>query len=143
MKIKKDDQVLVISGKDRGKKGKVLKAFPEEQKLLVEGVNLRKKHIKPRRTEEKGQIIELPAPIPVSNVKLICSKCGKATRIGYKVISKIPPQRGAAHKVGEPRLSGREVLASSSPRRSGRSMKSSGKNKKSKIRICKKCGKEI
>lgn len=89
MKIKKGDTVLIISGKDRGKKGKVLKTFPKEKRILVEGVNLRKKHIKPRRAREKGQIITLPAPIHVSNVKLICSKCGKATRVGYKIISDI------------------------------------------------------
>ncbi len=88
MKIKKGDQVLIISGKDRGRKGKVLQAFPKERKVLVEGINLRKKHQRPRRMGEKGQIIQMPAPIDVSNVKLICPKCGKATRVGYKVIEK-------------------------------------------------------
>jgi len=87
MKIKKDDIVLIISGKDRGKKGKVLRAFPKERKILVEGVNIVKKHQRPRRSGEKGQIVQLPKPIDVSNVKLICSKCGKATRVGYKIIS--------------------------------------------------------
>jgi len=130
MKIRKGDQVLIISGKYRGKKGKVLKAFPKEQRLLIEGVNLRKKHIRPRREGEKGQIVELPAPIHISNVKLICPKCKKATKVGYKIISNIPPRRG-------------EVRASSSPRRSGRAISLSGKNKKSKIRVCKKCEKEI
>jgi len=86
MKIKKNDTVLIISGKDRGKKGKVLKAFPKENKVLVEGVNIVKKHQRPRRQGEKGQIIQLPKPIDVSNVKLICSKCGKATRVGYKIV---------------------------------------------------------
>jgi large subunit ribosomal protein L24 len=85
MKIKKGDTVLVISGKYRGKTGKVLRAFPEERKILVEGVNLIKKHQRPKRAGEKGQIIEMPSPIDVSNVKLICPKCGKATRIGYKI----------------------------------------------------------
>lgn len=85
MKIKKGDTVLIISGKDRGKKGKVLKSFPKESRILVEGVNLIKKHQKPRKSGEKGQIITLPTPIHVSNVKLICSKCGKATRVGYKI----------------------------------------------------------
>ncbi len=88
MKIKKGDLVLVILGKDRGRKGKVLKAFPKERKVLVEGVNLIKKHQRPKRTGEKGQIIQLPKPIDVSNVKLICPKCGKATRVGYKIIAK-------------------------------------------------------
>lgn len=85
MKIKKGDQVLIISGKDRGRKGKILKALPKEEKLVVEGINLRKKHLKPRKAGEKGQIIEFPAPLPISNIKLICPKCGKAARVGYKV----------------------------------------------------------
>ena len=86
MKIKKGDTVLIIAGKYRGKKCKVLKTFPKEKKILVEGVNLVKKHQRPRRTGEKGQIIELPKPIDVSNAKLICPKCAKPTRIGYKII---------------------------------------------------------
>lgn len=84
MKIRKGDNVLVISGKDKGKTGKVLKALPKESKILVEGVNLRKKHRKPKRAGEKGQTVTLPSAISASNVKLICSKCGKATRAGYK-----------------------------------------------------------
>jgi len=86
MKIKKGDTILIISGKYRGKRGKVLKAFPKEGKVLVEGVNIVRKHLKPRRTGEKGQIIEIPKPFDISNAKLICSKCGKATRIGYKIV---------------------------------------------------------
>ncbi|PIP25101.1 MAG: 50S ribosomal protein L24 [Candidatus Nealsonbacteria bacterium CG23_combo_of_CG06-09_8_20_14_all_36_12] len=86
MKIRKNDLVLIISGKDRGKKGKILTAFPKERKVVVEGINLRKKHRRPRRAGEKGQIIQLPSSLNVSNVKLICPKCGKATRISYKVV---------------------------------------------------------
>jgi len=85
MKVKKDDTVLIISGKYRARKGKILKAFPKKNKVLVEGVNLRKKHQKPKRTGDKGEIIEIPGPIDVSNVKIICPKCKKATRIGYRV----------------------------------------------------------
>jgi large subunit ribosomal protein L24 len=85
MKIKKDDTVLIISGKYRGEKGKVLLVFPKDGKVLVEGVNLIKKHQRPKREGEKGQIIQIPAPFPVSNVKLVCPKCGKATRVGYKI----------------------------------------------------------
>lgn len=85
MKIHKGDQVLIISGKDRGKKSKVLKSSPKEGRVLVEGVNLRKKHVRPRRAGEKGQIIEIPAPVHISNLKLICSKCGKAVRTGYQI----------------------------------------------------------
>jgi len=88
MKIKKGDQVLITSGKDRGRRAKVLKAFPKKRKLLVEGVNLRKKHIRPRREGEKGQIVETPAPIDISNIELICPKCSKPTRVGYKIVEK-------------------------------------------------------
>lgn len=88
MKIKKNDQVLIISGKDRGKKGKVLSVFPSEKRLLVEGVNIRKKHVRPKKSGEKGQIVESPSPFAVSNVKLICPKCGKFTRVGYKFVDK-------------------------------------------------------
>ena len=87
MKIKKGDKVLVISGKNKGKKGKILRAFPKERKILIEGVNLMKKHQKPKKTGQKGQIIEKPAPIDVSNVKMICPKCSKAVRLGYKIVN--------------------------------------------------------
>jgi large subunit ribosomal protein L24 len=86
MKIKKGDQVLIISGKYRGKKGKVLRSFPKKGRITVEGINLSKKHQKPKKTRDKGQIVEMPSPINVSNVKLICPKCGKASRIGIKII---------------------------------------------------------
>jgi len=88
MKIKKGDQVLIISGKDRGRKSKVLETFPKESRILAEGINLRKKHQRPKRTGEKGQVVEMPAPIHISNVKLICPKCGKAIRPGYKIENK-------------------------------------------------------
>jgi large subunit ribosomal protein L24 len=84
MKIKKGDQVLIISGKDNGKKGKVVKAVPGSSVIVVEGLNMVKKHRRPRKAGEKGQMIHIPSPINVSNVKLICPKCGKAARIGYK-----------------------------------------------------------
>ena len=83
MKIKKGDIVLIILGKDRGKTGKVLDSFPREGKILVEGINLRKKHMKPKREGEKGQIVELSLPISVSKVKIICPRCQKPTRTGY------------------------------------------------------------
>jgi len=86
MKLKKEDIVLVISGKDKGKKGKILRAFPKRKRVMVEGVNLIKKHQKPKKTGEKGQIVEMSALIDISNVKLICSKCDQATRVGYKIV---------------------------------------------------------
>jgi len=85
MKIKKNDQVLIIAGKDKGKKGKVIDSLPEENRIVVENINLRKKHNRPKTSNEKGQIVELAMPIAVSGAKLLCPKCGKATRVGYKV----------------------------------------------------------
>lgn len=88
MKIKKDDTVLIIAGKDRNRKAKILNAFPKKAMVLVEGINIRKKHIRPKKQGEKGQIIESPSPISVSNVKLICPKCNKVVRTEYKVEGK-------------------------------------------------------
>jgi large subunit ribosomal protein L24 len=85
LKIKKGDTVLVVKGKDKGKKGKVLRTFPREMKILVEGVNLVKKHQRPRREGEKGKIVEISKPIFISKVKLICPKCSKPTRVGFKI----------------------------------------------------------
>ncbi|MEA2113707.1 MAG: 50S ribosomal protein L24 [Patescibacteria group bacterium] len=88
MKIKKDDTILVITGKDKGKKGKVLKVFPRQNKVLIEKVNIVKKHRRSKKEGEKGQIIELPKPIDSSDVKFVCPKCGQATRIGYRINKK-------------------------------------------------------
>jgi len=93
MKIKKGDQVLIIKGKDKGKKGRVLRGFPAEFRVLIEGVNIKKRHQRPRREGEKGQIVETPSPLPVANLKLICPGCGKPTRVGYKEKSKIKNQK--------------------------------------------------
>ncbi len=86
MKIRKNDQVVVIKGKDKGKKSKILKGFPEQGMVLVEGVNMRKKHKKPRKEGEKGQVIEIAFPVPVEKIKLICPKCKKAVKVGYKIV---------------------------------------------------------
>jgi len=88
MKIKKGDTVLIMSGKDRGKKGKAIRVFPEEKLILVEGINLRKKHQRPKKSGEKGQIILIPGPVSVSSMKLMCPQCGKATRVGYQISGK-------------------------------------------------------
>jgi len=85
MKIKKGDKVKIISGKDRGKTGKVLSCLPKLNKIVVERLNLVKKHQRPRREGEKGQIIEVSRPINVSKVRLVCPKCNHPTRIGYKL----------------------------------------------------------
>ncbi len=71
MKIKKGDKVKVITGKDKGKTGSVVKAFPKDEKVLIDGVNLRKKHQRPRKQGEKGKVVEMAHPIHVSNVKKI------------------------------------------------------------------------
>jgi large subunit ribosomal protein L24 len=84
MHIKKGDNVKILSGKDRGKTGKVLRVFLGSDKLVVENANLVKKHQKPKRSGEKGQRMAVPAPINVSNIQIICPKCSKPTRIGKK-----------------------------------------------------------
>ncbi len=84
MKIHKGDQILIIRGKDKGKKGKVLKGFPKESLVLVEGVNIKKKSQKPKKEGQKGQIIEVPSPVPASCLKIICPKCKNPVKIGYK-----------------------------------------------------------
>ena len=82
---KKGDNVIVVTGKDRGKKGKVLRAFPKKNMVVVENVNVKKHHQKPRKSGEKGQIIEMSAPVHVSNVMIVDPKTGTATRVGMKV----------------------------------------------------------
>jgi len=85
MKLKKGDTVLITSGKDRGRTAKILKSLIKERRILVEGMNLKKKHIKPKKEGEKGQVISVAMPLDASNVKFLCPKCGKATRLGYKL----------------------------------------------------------
>ena len=84
--VKTGDTVVVISGKDKGKEGKIQKAFPAKGKIVVEGVAMVKKHQKPRGQGMPGGIIEKEAPIDASNVMVICPKCGKPTRIGHVFI---------------------------------------------------------
>lgn len=91
-KIKTGDRVLIIKGKDRGKTGKVLVIHPEDNKAVVENANLVVKHLKPRQQKKKGERVRLPAPISIANLKIICPKCQKATRIGFD-ISKKPKKR--------------------------------------------------
>lgn len=83
--VKKDDTVIVITGKDKGKKGRILEAYPRLNRVLVEGVNMVKKHARPSQENPQGGILTQEAPIHVSNVMLIDPKSGKPTRIGYKV----------------------------------------------------------
>jgi len=86
MKIKKDDNVVVITGNSRGKSGKVLKVFPKQQRVIVEGVNIRKRHSKPTQAIPQGGIIEKEAPIHISNVMVLDPKSNEPSRIGHKLI---------------------------------------------------------
>lgn len=86
MKIKKSDKVKIMVGKDRGKEGKVLQVFPDKNKVVVEGLNLVVKHMRPRKSGEKGQRIQFPAPLSAAKVLLVCVKCGKPTRVGHKIL---------------------------------------------------------
>ena len=85
MNIKKDDKVVVLSGKDKGKQGEVLVAEPKTGKVVVKGVNVATKHQKPRQQGQEGGIIKVETPIYVSKVQLVCPKCGKATRVAHKI----------------------------------------------------------
>ena len=88
MKLKKGDQVKIMAGKDRGKQGAVEKVFAQTDRVAVAGVNLFKRHTKPRAEGQKGGIIEFVRPITVANVALVCPKCKQTTRVGYKVTAK-------------------------------------------------------
>ena len=86
MKIKKNDTVKMLVGKDAGKTGKVLHAFPAEKKVMVSGLNLVKKHMRPRQEGKPGQRVEIPRKVSVSSVILICPKCAKPARVGHKIV---------------------------------------------------------
>ena len=85
MNIRRDDKVIVLSGKDKGKTGKVLVADPKSLKVIVEGVNVATKHQKAQKKGQDGGIIKVETPIYVSKVQLVCPKCGKGTRVGHKI----------------------------------------------------------
>jgi large subunit ribosomal protein L24 len=87
MKIRKNDTVLVIVGKDKGKKGKVRFVYPKDERLLVDGINFIKRHTRARGAARQAGIIEMEAPIHVSNVMLLCSKCNHPTRIGARFLA--------------------------------------------------------
>lgn len=87
MKIRKNDTVKIISGKDKGKKGKILRVLPKKDKIVVEGLNVVTKHIRPKREGEKGQRIKMSTPLDVSKVMLLCPRCKQAIRVGYKILA--------------------------------------------------------
>ena len=84
--VKTGDTVVILSGKDKGKQGKVLQVSPKEGKVIVEGLNVVTKHVKPRRQGEQGGIVEAEAAMYACKVQLVCPKCGKATRIAHKIL---------------------------------------------------------
>jgi len=86
MRIHKNDEVLIIAGKDRGKKGKVRKALPDKECVIVEGLNLIKRHSKTKGKTRQAGIIELEGPIHVSNVMVICNKCNKPVKVGIRAL---------------------------------------------------------
>jgi large subunit ribosomal protein L24 len=83
--VRRDDNVLILTGKDKGKKGKVLKAYPEDGRVVVEGCNIVTRHTKPRGQQKKGGRLKQESPINSSNVMIICGKCHKATRIAHEI----------------------------------------------------------
>ena len=88
MEIKSGDTILIIAGKDKGKSGKVTEVHPKDNRIIVEGLNIVRKHVRPKKEGEKGQRVEVPRPIDVSNVKIICPKCKQAVRIGHRLMEK-------------------------------------------------------
>lgn len=87
MQIRKNDSVMVISGKERGKTGKVLRVDPKEDAVIIERINVVKRHTKPRGPQQAGGIVEKEASIPASNIMIMCDKCNAPVRIGHKVLA--------------------------------------------------------
>lgn len=104
MKIRKNDMVMVIAGNARGKTGKVLKVFPEKERVIVEGVNIIKRHTRPSQRNPQGGIIQKEAPIHVSNVMLLDPKTNEPTRVGTKVI--VDPTTGKKSRARVAKVSG-------------------------------------
>lgn len=99
MKLRKGDTIMVTVGKDRGGKGKIDKVLPKLNKVLVPGINVYKRHTKPRSEKQHGGIIDIVKPLSVSNVTLLCPKCGQPTRVGYQ-IDKNKEKRRVCKKCG-------------------------------------------
>lgn len=94
MKLKKGDKIIVIAGKDKGRKGKIEKVLPKSAKVLIPGINVYKKHVKPRGEGQPGGIVDIVKPLSVSNIALLCPKCKQPTRIGYKI-----DKSGGKHRI--------------------------------------------
>ena len=93
LKLKKNDTVAIITGKDRGKKGRLIEVLPKEGRVLVEGINYRKVHQRPTRANPKGGIVQMEGMLDISNVLLICPRCNKAARVGYTFLADGTKQR--------------------------------------------------
>ncbi|NTU78268.1 MAG: 50S ribosomal protein L24 [Chloroflexales bacterium] len=98
MHVKTGDEVLVIAGKDKGRRGKIKRAIPEVGRVVVEGLNIAKRHMKPRGPGKPGGIIDIEAPLDVSNVMLICPSCGHASRTGHRFLEETD-HKGRPRKV--------------------------------------------
>src|SRR3990167_2909207 len=98
MKLKRNDEIVVIRGKDKGKKGKIEKVMSRENKVLIPGLNIYKRHMKSRKQNKPSEIIEITKPFAVNNVALICPNCHKKTRVGYKIDNK--EKIGICRKIG-------------------------------------------
>ncbi|RJQ32656.1 50S ribosomal protein L24 [Candidatus Parcubacteria bacterium] len=85
MKLKTGDTVKIITGKDKGKTGKIARVIRDENRIVVEGINVRKKHLRPKKQGQKGQIAQIPAPFNLSNAALVCPSCQKPARVGFKI----------------------------------------------------------
>ena len=99
MKVRKGDKVIVIAGKDRGKTGTVSEAFPQNNQVLIEGINIKKKHVRSRQKDKPGQVVEKPAPLHASNVMLVDPKTSKRTRVS--IVRKDGKRVRVAKKSGE------------------------------------------
>lgn len=86
-KIRRNDTVLVITGKDRGKKGKVLQILPKRNRMIVEGVNLVRKHKRRTQQDQQGGIVQIPSPVNLSSLMLVCKNCNQSTRAGFIILS--------------------------------------------------------
>ncbi|MBI1975498.1 MAG: 50S ribosomal protein L24 [Candidatus Vogelbacteria bacterium] len=86
MKVKKGDSIIIVAGKDSGKRGKVLRAIPSRDAVIIEDANLRKRRQRPRRAGQKGQVLTIPTPMRTANVALWCEKCKKGVRVGHRII---------------------------------------------------------
>ncbi|MEI7643188.1 MAG: 50S ribosomal protein L24 [Chloroflexales bacterium] len=98
MHVKTGDEVLIIAGKDKGRRGKIKRSVPQEGRVVVEGLNIVKRHTKPRGPGKPGGIIEMEAPLQSSNVMLICPSCGRASRTGHRFLEEID-HKGRQRKV--------------------------------------------